>query len=187
VVGNDIVDLNIAFKNSRWNDPRFIDKVFTLNEKKQLVNTNHKFQTIWRLWSMKESAYKIYIQQNNLPFYDPKKIEAQIQSNIEGTVSIHNYCYQTTTKLNASYIYTEAKYQEEQLHSKLFRSQQSQTSKYCKEQLINYFAKIYNVDPALLAIKKNSLGVPKLFCDYLRQEKSISITHHGDYAGVCFN
>lgn len=188
MVGNDIVDLNIAFSNSRWLSSRFVDKIFTSVEKKQIEESADAFQTIWRLWSMKESAYKIYLQQHKSPFFDPQKIQTQILSKTDGVATIQNYSYVTTTKCSTSYMYTESKFHEsESLFSKLFATQQKHNSEYCKEQLINYFAHTYKKDPVFLQIKKNSLGVPKLFFKNELQNKSISITHHGDYAAICFN
>lgn len=188
MVGNDIVDLNVAFSNSRWRSARFVDKIFTSVEKKQIEGSADVFKTIWRLWSMKESAYKIYLQQHKSPFFDPKKIQTQILNKTEGVVTIQNYSYVTSTKCASSYMYTESKFHEsESLFSKLFVAQHKYNSEYCREQLISYFAHTYNKDPLSLQIKKNSLGVPKLFFKNELQNKSISITHHGGYAAICFN
>lgn len=188
MVGNDIVDLNIALTNSKWSSPRFINKIFTASEKIDIEKSKNKFQTIWRLWSMKESAYKIYVQQSNKTFIDPKKIDTQIFSNSKGLAIIQNQKYFTITTITTSYIYTEAKAEKnEALFSALFTNDKLNKSNYCKAQLINYFAKTHQINPAFLEVKKNSLGVPKLFFKNKIQNNSISITHHGDYAAVCFN
>ena len=188
MVGNDIVDLQSANQESRWKDPRFINKIFTPLEKIIIYNSDNEFETIWRLWSMKESAYKIHIQKNNLPFFNPQKIEASVVNDTRGFVIIENEKFLTVTEKATSYIYTIAEsLNNKKVTSALLSVNKQSASAYCKAQLIVRFAELYNLYTNSLSLKKNSLGVPKLFYRNLVQNKSVSITHHGKFAGICFN
>ena len=47
----------------------------------------NSFNDVWRLWSMKEAAYKIYTQQHKKRFFAPQKFECSFISESEGMVS----------------------------------------------------------------------------------------------------
>ena len=65
MIGTDIIDIVEAKKTSNWERPRFLEKLFTSNEQQLIHNSENKFVMVWRLWSMKEAAYKLYIQLNS--------------------------------------------------------------------------------------------------------------------------
>ncbi|RZJ30697.1 MAG: 4-phosphopantetheinyl transferase family protein [Flavobacterium sp.] len=60
MIGNDIVDLDLAARESNWQRKGFLDKIFTESEQKMIFNHNIPEVMVWILWSKKESAYKIY-------------------------------------------------------------------------------------------------------------------------------
>ena len=72
MIGNDLVDLKVASVESNWKRPRFLDKVFTIEERQLIMNSKNQHQIVWLLWSMKEAAYKINVQQFGKRFYNPK-------------------------------------------------------------------------------------------------------------------
>jgi len=77
MIGNDIVDIAEARQRSNWQRPRFLDKLFTLQEQQLIQNSDNSFLMVWRLWSMKESAYKLYTQLHPSRFYNPKQFECR--------------------------------------------------------------------------------------------------------------
>ena len=69
MIGNDIVDLKQAAKDSSWKRPRFLDKIFTPREQQLIWSAKDQDQMVWLLWSMKEAAYKVNVQQFGKRFF----------------------------------------------------------------------------------------------------------------------
>lgn len=80
MIGNDLVDLKLAAKQSNWQRKGFLDKLFTPIEQGYILNSDNPFETVWLLWSMKESAYKVYLQMHNDRFFAPKKLMCHLIS-----------------------------------------------------------------------------------------------------------
>jgi phosphopantetheinyl transferase (holo-ACP synthase) len=74
LIGNDIIDLSVAKIESNWHRKGFLEKQFTSNEQQLILASTNSFDLVWRFWSMKEAAYKVYSQQNEVRFFAPKKI-----------------------------------------------------------------------------------------------------------------
>jgi phosphopantetheinyl transferase (holo-ACP synthase) len=164
MIGNDIVDLKLASSSPNCRRKRFIDKVFSVEEQKIISHSSDPFLTIWLLWSMKESAYKIYARQHS---------------------EIFSETYKTITTIDKDYIYTIAhKDFSEVIVSNCFKvdmttySVQHYTS-YLS--IINTIAELKNIPTASLVIKKNEIGVPNLYRNNVVQSILFSITHHGNY------
>lgn len=74
-VGNDIIDIETAFLLEKEQDEKWINKVFTIREQQYIYNTHSPKLTLWKLWSCKESAYKVIVKRQNKRFLNPKRIE----------------------------------------------------------------------------------------------------------------
>ncbi len=57
-VGNDIVDLKDFHARGKAGDFRFVERVLTLDEQMQLINSDNPNSLIWAFWSAKETAFK---------------------------------------------------------------------------------------------------------------------------------
>ncbi|RZM18358.1 MAG: 4'-phosphopantetheinyl transferase superfamily protein, partial [Pedobacter sp.] len=53
MIGNDIVDLLQASKDSDWNRKGYLDKIFTEEEQFLIASEMHSSLVVWLLWSMK--------------------------------------------------------------------------------------------------------------------------------------
>ena len=104
MIGNDVVDLTFASIGHRWKEQRFIDKVFSPEEQNLIADANNQFQTIWLLWTMKESAYKIHVQRYSKHFFAPTKLTCQLHSKTEASVAICNDIYHTSSNVTKEYI-----------------------------------------------------------------------------------
>ena len=60
MIGNDIVDLELAAVQSNWRRKGFLEKVFTASEREIISSGEDPDLTVWLLWSMKEAAYKAH-------------------------------------------------------------------------------------------------------------------------------
>ena len=108
MIGNDIIDLQLAEVQSNWRRKGFLGKLFTEKEQKLILNSEDAFQTVWLFWSMKESAYKAYVQKFQHRFFDPKKFECAMTSSTTGIVDAGDACYMTSSQINSRRIFTEA-------------------------------------------------------------------------------
>ena len=108
MIGNDIVDLTLARKESNWRREGFLNKLFTVQEQSFIKSSINQEITIWNLWSRKEAAYKIYNRQTGIRKYNPIQFEC-FDLNLEiGKVEFENQVFYTKTESTAEYIYTIA-------------------------------------------------------------------------------
>lgn len=110
MIGNDIVDLDLARKESNWQRKGFLDKIFTNKEQLLILDAKNPEVMVWNLWSRKEAAYKIYNRQTGIRGYFPLKLECsdlKISNQIIfGKVMIKEHEYFTKTEIEKSYIHT---------------------------------------------------------------------------------
>ena len=164
MIGNDIVDLHLANKESNWNRKGFLDKIYTKNEQKLILAAENPDLSVWNLWSRKEAAYKIYNRSTRIRAFNPNKFECLEVSFNEnesfGIVQLDDFIFLTKTTVNADFINSIAfvdkrqKYQSEIFEIEAYSS-------FLKEQ----------------KIVKNQFGIP---C-FPNKNEFVSISHHGRY------
>ena len=57
-VGNDVVDLKEPANRGKSGDDRFLDRVFTAEERELIAGARSPDTLLWSLWAAKEAAYK---------------------------------------------------------------------------------------------------------------------------------
>lgn len=186
MIGNDLVDLKLAAKQSNWQRKGFLDKLFTPKEQGYILNSGDSFKTVWLLWSMKESAYKAYLQIHCDRFFAPKNLACHLISKNKGTVLIHNTLFFTESEISEALIYTVA-FTKNQNKSFIgncfefeysnFKNQQSQTY----QKVLAAFSNKLKLSVVQVKIEKNGQGVPQLFHDKVLIKHSFSLTHHGQF------
>lgn len=192
MVGNDIIDI-AATKRSKdpkglgWKRPGFVKKIFTESEQKLIVDSGDPFITVWQLWSMKESAYKIFIQAGGTPFYNPKRIECQLEG-LNGKVEIGDLILQTKSIVNEDYIFSTATDELSDIKSKVFNigTDVKLQSQNLRNQLLKDFSQENDLEIGKLKIEKIKNGIPRLFYDEKDLGLSISLTHCGEFGGYSF-
>ncbi len=155
MIGNDIVDLALARKESNWKRDRFLDKIFTVNEQLLIANAENPEIMVWNLWSRKEAAYKIYNRETEIRGFFPLQMECFYENVTLGTVSIKGKTYFTQSKIENDSIYTIAVVEKE------------------------YFKKIKSINPAVEIFKINE--IPFIIDSASKIKKPVSITHHGRF------
>ena len=108
MIGNDIVDLNLAKTQSNWQRKGFLEKQYTAKEQEEILSAKNPFFKVWLFWSMKEAAYKIYVQQFGIRFFNPLKLVCSLDSKSDGFVTIGNTTFFTKSVISEEYIYTIA-------------------------------------------------------------------------------
>lgn len=154
MIGNDIVDLTLARKESNWKRPGFLDKIFTTKEQFLILNADDQEIMVWNLWSRKEAAYKIYNRQTGIRGYFPSQLECNYENASSGSVHCNGNTYYTKTEISKDKISTVAVTRKPD------------------------FKEIKELNPTVEIHKKN--GIPYLD-DTNNVAKPISISHHGRF------
>ena len=157
MVGNDIVDLREANRTSNWQRPRYLEKLFTFREQQLIHNATNSFSMVWRLWSMKESAYKLYTQ---LKFKD-------FECNVK-------------TQITSRYIISEARFIDSEMTSKIIElkgKRPKSHSNILKEALLIQLSKLHQLSKENFKFQKSELNIPVVICNSVKIQ--VSISHHG--------
>lgn len=112
MIGNDVIDLALARKESNWRRKGYLDKIFTAAEQTMITNSENPELTIWELWSRKEAVYKIYNRESNHRGFIPIKIECFGN----GKVTCGGQSYFTNTTIDSESIATIAVLEQSKLH-----------------------------------------------------------------------
>lgn len=115
MIGNDLVDLHCAAIESNWERRGFLDKLFTASEKAHIRASADPFRLVWKYWTMKEAAYKIYSRMTGVRNFAPSKLCCTLDEHIYGTVRIDDREFYTCTDTTDNYIHTIAGLQYGQL------------------------------------------------------------------------
>lgn len=183
MIGNDIVDLDVASHNSRWKEQRFLDKLFSAEEQDFILSEGMRFQNIWRLWSMKESAYKIISRRDGRIHFNPKDFKCSIKDSTEGHVVFEGISFFTLTEMQPKFIQTVA-FLNTKWISEVFQLLHSDVKPQHQEtyqSAIRAYADLKCVPQAHIEITKNKLGIPLLYINGTLQEEQLSISHHGSF------
>lgn len=157
MIGNDIVDLELAKKESNWLREGFVEKIFTNQEQNLIFDSLDPELMIWNLWSRKEAAYKIYNRQTGIRGYFPWELCCDIENLNLGIVTVKDFVYYTQTQITADYTYTIA---------------------VCQPTFFDKIKTLKTVD----SIKKEN-GIPYIL-DEFNTIQPVSITHHGRYQRI---
>lgn len=158
MIGNDVVDLAIAQKESNWKRKGFLDKIFTASEQNLILYATNQEQMVWMLWSLKESTYKAYIRTDFKRGFYPIKIE------IQSLLRINNHYY---SKIS--------------LFGKKFKGKTSIQNNLIHSIVICSKLKYKNVEEnngREIIKDENALPLCKISNDF------VSISHHGDFKKI---
>jgi phosphopantetheinyl transferase len=143
------------------------------------------FTTVWRLWSMKESAYKVYIQMGGERFFNPAMLECSLESLKNGQVKMNHTSFYTSTTINAQYIFSSATLNKSVPNTCVFQlanKNRKEQSNFIHKQVLKDVAVSHALNLAELQLHKSKTGVPSLYYQNKPLKTSLSISHHGNYA-----
>ena len=191
MIGNDIIDIKLARSQQKWQHSGYLKKLFTVQEQAAIVNAQDPFNQICLFWSLKESAYKITIQQGDQPRYAPKSLSCTMLNEHEGQVVYKDKIYYTYSTVNQDIIYTRALLFKKALSiSQFFRLSNScykDQSRLVHQKLKRHFSSEFNFYSKDLELLKNKSGVPSFYKGQEQIKRSISITHHGNFGAYAFS
>ena len=158
MIGNDIVDLALALKESTWKRKGYLDKIFTENEQLLIIKSDNPENMVWNLWSRKEAAYKIFNRNTGIRIYNPIQFECFETDKSIGKVMCNGVLYYTQTEINLDYIHTVS----------LLNSTDFESIK-----LLNRNIEIVKID-----------GIPFLKEANNKEINPISISNHGNFEKI---
>ncbi len=125
---------------------------------------------------MKEAAYKVFTQQNEMRFFAPKNFDCLLISEKKGMVFYKDRIFYTSSIVTQNYIFTLASYE------KLTKAY----SKFVMPKFINIMIKIKLEDVTKFSAKeieqkKSKNGAPFYYYKDKVLTRSCSISHHGNY------
>lgn len=159
MIGNDIIDLELAAVQSNWKRKGFVEKIFTVFERLLIAEAPNSGRMVWILWSRKEAAYKIFNRQTQLRLYNPLDFECSALEYSAGfyvgTVNCRNNLYFTKTTVSTDFVHTVA------------------------TTVAKDFKAIYELENDADILRKNN--IPYLLDHSNGCEKPVSISHHGKF------
>ena len=184
MIGNDIVDLSLAKVESNWERKGFLRKLFSAREIDLISDANEPGLMVWKLWSMKESAYKADFRSSKKRKFNPSKFQCEVVTDTSGNVQYEGSMYKTNTLIADDFIHTSA-WREGRNNSmskpiiKTFSTQFSSDKLYQSLVLMMATTKAYKEKD--LRVIKSSVGIPELYKNKIKLETLCSISHHGRY------
>ncbi len=184
MIGNDIVDLSLAKTQSNWQRKGFLRKLFSAEEIDLISDATEPDLMVWKLWSMKESAYKADFRSSEKRKFNPGKFQCKMVTEAIGNVQYEGRIYKTNTLIAHNFIHTSA-WQEECNVSisnpiiKTFNTQVSSAELY--QSLLLTVAKTKDYKEKDLSVIKSSVGIPELYKNHIKLETLCSMSHHGRY------
>lgn len=176
MIGNDLVDLQLAKIQSNWQRKGFLEKQFTDFEQSQIFASSNPFLQVWLFWSMKEAAYKCFVQQYPKRFFAPKMFACKMMSQKKGMVRIDENIYFSDSIITDKYVHTIVqKNKISNYISDLFLIDQKENQKQSLNQKI--LARFIDAN----SVKKNEIGIPFLYQHDKKLPFSVSFSHHGKY------
>lgn len=181
MIGNDIIDLSLAKTESNWQRRGFLEKQFSANEQQLILNAPNSFEMVWRLWSMKEAAYKIFTQQHSVRFFAPKKFECKLTQGFKGVVCYRGQQFHTSSIINTQYIFTIAGLSKEKnSYSEMISPDQIDTM------IKNKLNVLTGLSISGIEQIKSRNGAPSYYHKSTLLTSSCSISHHGKYGAYSF-
>lgn len=181
MIGNDVIDLSLAKIESNWQRKGFLKKLFSNDEQQLILEASNSFEMVWRLWSMKEAAYKIFTQQHNMRFFAPKKFECKLTQGFKGEVCYRGQQFHTSSIINTQYIFTKAGLSKEKnSYSEMISPDQIDTK------IKNKLNVLTGLNISGIEQIKSRNGAPSYYYKTTLLTSSCSITHHGKYGAYSF-
>ena len=182
MIGNDVVDLRLAQKESNWKRKGYLNKIYTFAEQEIIHSASDPDLMVWILWSMKEAAYKANNRITAVREYAPTKIRCEIVDTADdiylGKAFYNSLTYQIKIFIFQEYIHTIA----------LCNSLDFSTIKITIiEDYPNDYISYVKNNKILMpyeCITKNKFGMPSIFNEINKEIKPISISHHGNFLGL---
>lgn len=184
MIGNDVVDLKLAEIQSNWRRKGFLDKICSPLEQRMISASLKPDLTFWRLWSMKESAYKAFQRKSKQRKVNPLAFKCQLINGYEGLVNCNAELYHAQTESSKDFVHTYA-YSDEfkaELAGKLIDLNPDQLNSIAfYNKVISSLSQVKGWVKKDISLKKNSHGIPEVHNLKGNTTVLCSLSHHGRF------
>lgn len=108
MIGNDVIDLELAAVENNWRRRGYLDKLFSPAEQQLIGQATDQDRMVWLLWSAKEAAYKIIHRDNRQRIYAPLKYEVRLSGADTGFIHYDDRAFPFRTVVSGSCLHTVA-------------------------------------------------------------------------------
>lgn len=184
MIGNDVVDLGLARRQSNWQRPGFLEKVFTAYEQQVIGKVADKHRAVWLMWSMKEAAYKAHQRRFGLPRkLNWTSLECRVNSfrgsRTSGVVAIEQCLYYSFSRVTAEVIHTFAAGEKNlPVRSRLLAT----GSREIRGKLLAEMAMLLGLPKSEISLVKDPRGIPHIYLGDTRFHSPFSLSGHGRFA-----
>jgi len=181
MLGNDLVDLKQAARESNWQREGYLNKICTPAEQELILSADHPSTLLWLFWTMKEASYKVVNRLSGIRSYAPHSYVCSglIFEGHEATASVNFDSY---------HFFIKAVLTEEMIHSSAVLR---------KEQLQNMNIHYLSNSPAYMddfnqncreyLLSKNLAGLPQITHRRTSKTREASVSHHGRYTAILYS
>ncbi len=195
MIGNDIVDLQQARRDSNWQRPRYLDKLFTTEEQAWIGQAAEPDTMVWLLWSCKEAAYKQWSGRYEQRVFRPREIVVKswrpvgsvpsgqlAKSTYHCQVVIGEEAYLVQSQVAPAFVHSWTTSPSATLIAKqVFPLKGKQHSQEVRQVLLQYLIAHFPWKKEEISLEHTELGKPLIYHKNQPTELSLSITHHGQY------
>lgn len=190
MIGNDIIDLDLAHSESCIYRKGWMDKLFTIQEQCFIHEACDSELTAWLLWSMKEAVYKIVNRETYRRFYAPLLFTCQPEATLyseetpgtrflpSGSVAYRETIYLTYTWQKDGFLQTVAGHTGIGLRAITC----SMLDTYSSSKRGNLISSLLCLTPYIFIKDRN--GYPFLQHRVSGKQIPASLSHHGKYMAV---
>lgn len=173
MIGNDIVDLKLASRQSNWQRKGWLQKVFVPQEIEDILCSDNPDLLVWEFWSRKEATYKAHQRRFGC---EPQYIPQKIRCDLKNKVIVNGHSYQTITKRTEYFVYSVATVSNIEYRSEIHHSS------YNSRTLIEKIIRQKLGKSLMVSFEKDANRIPVLKTNRRLSEIPFSITNHGQYA-----
>ncbi|TWF41637.1 4'-phosphopantetheinyl transferase superfamily protein [Chitinophaga polysaccharea] len=175
MIGNDIIDLHLAERESNISRRGFLGKLFLPEEQDIIAAATQPATMVWLLWSCKEAVYKIIHRHTRERLYAPHHYVCALQevtsTIVTGTVTHQQQTWFFRSTGMGACIHTLAA-----------------ASPSLLEEVQVFTGYLFTTDYTTLlpgrVFYKDADGVPFTRNRYTCESRPISVSHHGKYLGI---
>ena len=188
MIGNDIVDLNLSLQTPKTENLRFLKKICSEDEIDFILKSDAPELSLWRVWSMKESAYKIIVKKSGINLFIPKKIKTEFLDKKNGKIHSEWGEFLSVTQQDDSFLHTVSIDIECSPFSSVRKSNEKNQSAEVRNLLVRELSEIHPEKYKLenLSIEKKE-RVPFLLYENKAMNFDISLSHHGEWLAYAFH
>lgn len=189
MLGNDIVDLQLASVESNWKRTGYLQKIFSSKEMDDIHSSIDPDKKVWLYWSMKETAYKCINRALQYRFYNPAKLTCAIDelsdnSDMQGIVQYQDFKIETYSRVTPEYISTFVRDPNIDHYKKTLQLDSvdlKNPKQALRRKILAYLDQNNSQSASRFSILKDALGIPSLLDRKKDKTLPISISHHGRF------